>query len=181
MEPMIRIKDYQLKELQKLLAPQEELFLAVNHGKPRGEPGKVWKADELDYLLLTDKRIIDIKGRFFKDRIGFCAYPRRLVAGADFRHFLVGCTVTVKFKNESDEDDEIDVQFSNVAKPDAETIVKLLTDQIEMRLCPKCMRKLKDDYTFCPLCGASLKRLCPNCGKPIPKENQECHLCGCTV
>ena len=179
MEPIIRIKDYQLKELRKMLAPDEQLLVAVNHGKRQGEQGKVWRADELDYLLLTDKRIMDIKGRFFRDRIGFAAYPRRFVTGADFRHFLFGCTITVRFRDESKEDSEIQVQFLNCGKPESETIVKLLTDQIEMRVCPKCMRKLKEDHTFCPMCGAPLKRLCPSCGKQMPAEIEVCHLCGC--
>jgi len=179
MEPIIRIRDYQLKELKKLLAPTEELLVAVNFGRPQGEPGKVWRSDELDYLLLTDKRLISIKGRYFRDRIGFMAYPRRLVLGADFRHFLIGCTITVRFKDEQNEDSEIAVQFNNCGKPDAEMIVKILTDQIDLRQCPKCMRPLKDDFTFCPMCGAPLRKLCPGCGKPMRTEDKECSLCGC--
>ncbi|MFA6447956.1 MAG: zinc ribbon domain-containing protein [bacterium] len=179
MDPIIRIKDYQLKEIMKMLAPDEQLFVAVNHGKPQPEQGKAWRADEVDYLLLTDKRIIDIKGRFFRDRIGFNAYPRRLVTGADFRHFLVGCTITVRFRDERDEESEIEIQFQNCGKPESETMVKLLTDQIELRMCPKCMRRLKEDHTFCPMCGAPLKRLCPSCGKQVNTEEAICHHCGC--
>jgi hypothetical protein len=179
-DPIIRIKDYQLKEIKKMLAPDEQLYVAVNHGKPQTtEQGKAWRPDEVDYLLLTDKRIIDIKGRFFRDRIGFNAYPRRLVTGADFRHFLVGCTITVHFRDERDEESEIVIQFQNCGKPESETVVKLLTDQIEMRACPKCMRRMKEDHTFCPMCGAPLKRLCPSCGKQINTEEAICHHCGC--
>jgi hypothetical protein len=178
-EPIIRIKDYQLKELRKMLAPDEELFVAVSHGKKQGEPGRVCRSEEQDYLLVTDKRLIDIKGRFFRDRIGFTAYPRRLVLGADSKHFLYGCTITVRFRDEREEDAEIQVQFQNCGKPEAETVVKLLTDQIEMRVCPKCMRRLKEDHTFCPMCGASLKKLCPSCGKQIRTEENICHNCGC--
>ncbi len=180
MEPIIKIKDYQLKELAKMLAPGEELLVAMHHGKPPPEQGAVRRADEHDYLLLTDKRIIDIKGRFFKDRTGFNAYPRRLVTGADYRHFLVGCTIKVLFKDERLEDNEIEVTFNNCGKLETESFVSILIDQMEARMCPKCMKKLKEDYTFCPNCRAALKKLCPKCGKPADRRTGVCPFCGCT-
>ena len=178
MEPIIRIKEHQLKELKKMLAPDEALLVAATHGKATMEQGRVRRADEQDYLLLTDKRVIDIKGRFFRDRIGFRAHPRRLVTGADYRHYLIGCTITILFRGEREEDAEHKVEFHNCGKADAEAVVRELTEQIEMRRCPKCTRQLKDDHTFCPMCGAALKRLCPRCGKHIPQEQAACPHCG---
>jgi hypothetical protein len=178
MEPVIRVKDYLMKELLKMLAPEEQVQVAMPFGRMQSEQGQAGRAHDVDYLLLTDKRIIHIKGRFFKDRIGFNAYPRRLVTGADAKHFLVGSTIKVLFRNEAKNDEQIEFVFQNCSKPEAEAIVKELTDQIETRCCPQCMRKLNQDYTFCPYCRAVLKKLCSKCGKPQEKDWVSCHHCG---
>jgi hypothetical protein len=179
MEPLIRVKDFQLKEIRKMLAPDEQIFVAVNYGRTQVEEGQFVRAFDVDYLLLTDKRLIDIKGRFFKDQTGFCAYPRRLVTVADAKHFHVGSTLTIKFRNDCNQGEEISIAFQNCGKPDAEAIVKELNDQVEMRRCPNCMRRLEEEFTFCPFCRTPLNRICSRCGKPQQADWSSCPFCGC--
>lgn len=179
MEPLVRIKPEPLKALTKMLAPDEKLLVAVPHGKMGMEPGKIQKHHEVDYFLLTDKRIIVVKGKFFKDRSGFSAYPRRLCIDADAKFFLVGCNVKIRLRDERDESGESILEITNLRKPEAGAIARELgKHEVVRRHCPKCSGELDKDYTFCPNCGASLKKICPKCGKTLLKDSISCPLCG---
>ncbi|HOX28462.1 MAG TPA: zinc ribbon domain-containing protein [bacterium] len=177
---MVRLKEYLLKDIRMMLSKDEQILVAIPYGKVNMEPGVILRSTDQNYLLLTDKRVIDIKGSFFKNKSGFNAYPRRLVTTAEYRHYLMGCTIKICFFNEQQNSD-VTIEFTNCTKPESEAIVKELTDQVEGRHCPKCMKKLKEDYTFCPYCRAVLKKLCSKCGKPQQKDATSCPYCGCTV
>ena len=44
--------------------------------------------------------------------------------------------------------------------------------------CPSCRRRVPEDYTFCPHCGARLQLSCPSCQKPLEKTWKACPHCG---
>jgi len=178
MEPIIEIKDYQMKEIRKMLAPDERMLAAIPCGRVHVEQGRPVHTPEGDYLVLTDKRIIEVKGRFFRDHTGFNAYPRRLATDADVRHYLLGSTLKVLFRNEVKQGEEFELVFLNCDRTAAEAIVHELTNQLETRRCPRCMKKLTDDFTFCPYCRAVLKKLCSHCGKPRNQDLLSCPHCG---
>jgi len=178
LEPVIRIKEYVLKTLSGLLAPGEPLMFAIPYGGISSDEQKALLPQDRNYLLITDSRILSVKGRYLKDKCGFKAYPRRLVIGASFKHFLNGCNITINFRNEMNEEEDIAVEFQNCGKLEAEAIVEEINAAIHRTSnCPACMQRLTKDYTFCPHCGAALKKLCSRCGKPKPVGADKCPIC----
>jgi hypothetical protein len=178
LEPVIKIKEYVLKTLAGLLAPGEPLLFAIPYGGTQNEEQKAVLPQDRNYLLLTDTRIISVKGRYLKDKSGFKAYPRRLVTGASHKHFLYGCNISINFRNEMSEEEDISVEFQNCGKPEAEAIVEELNAALHRaENCPSCMQRLTRDFTFCPHCGAALKKLCSRCGKPKPPGADKCPIC----
>jgi len=43
--------------------------------------------------------------------------------------------------------------------------------------CPNCGKTVKNDYKFCPYCGASLKKTCLKCGTEIKEDWTYCPEC----
>ncbi|HOO56084.1 MAG TPA: zinc ribbon domain-containing protein [bacterium] len=178
MEPIIRISQVWLKDLQKVLAPGEEIQVAIPIGKVDLESGRVPRATDRDYLMLTDKRLIEVKGRYFINKTGCSHYPRRLVTAAESRNFLMGSTLKIAFRDERKENEEVMVEFSNCGKREADAIVEILDRQLYNRFCPSCRRLLDQDSTFCPNCFTVLKHLCSTCGKKLEPESDTCPHCG---
>ncbi len=44
--------------------------------------------------------------------------------------------------------------------------------------CPECSKPLKEDFSFCPHCGARLKGSCPKCGESVAETWAVCPHCG---
>lgn len=44
--------------------------------------------------------------------------------------------------------------------------------------CPNCGETINSEMSFCPKCGASLKKICPNCNHVNSFENTYCEQCG---
>ncbi|HLT18098.1 MAG TPA: zinc ribbon domain-containing protein [Thermomicrobiales bacterium] len=44
--------------------------------------------------------------------------------------------------------------------------------------CPRCSRSVRDEYTFCPDCGTTLRRACASCGRLVDIDWAVCAYCG---
>ncbi len=44
--------------------------------------------------------------------------------------------------------------------------------------CPSCDRAVRDEFIFCPDCGASLRRTCGSCGRLVDADWRICAFCG---
>ena len=44
--------------------------------------------------------------------------------------------------------------------------------------CPECSHIVKNDFTICPYCSASLKKSCPQCSEPLEWDWNTCPKCG---
>jgi hypothetical protein len=44
--------------------------------------------------------------------------------------------------------------------------------------CPHCGKEVRQDFAFCPVCGASLHPICPQCGKSLQQGWKNCPHCG---
>lgn len=178
MEPVIKIRDECVRALSTMLAPGEKLLIAVPCGGQGDADGRVKKVQDNDYLLITDKRIICVRGSFFLDRSGFEAYPRKLCAGVSVRPYLMGCNLKMKFCSPRDPDSAVEVEMKNCKKTDAETIADEISKQLGFGKCPSCTTVLQKPSTFCPNCGKALKKRCRSCGKEILPEAAACPVCG---
>lgn len=177
MEPVIKIKDEWVKAISAMLAPGESLQIAVPCGGQVEADGRVKKAQDSDYILVTDKRIICVKGMFFIDKSGFSAYPRKLCSGASLRPYLMGCNIKMKFTSPKDDSVEIEVEAKNCKKTDAEIIVEEISRHLGYGKCPSCTTLLHRPATFCPNCGKMLKKRCRSCGKEISPDVAICPVC----
>ncbi|MEZ4572176.1 MAG: zinc ribbon domain-containing protein, partial [Thermomicrobiales bacterium] len=45
-------------------------------------------------------------------------------------------------------------------------------------VCPRCSRGIRDEFIFCPDCGASLRRTCGSCGRLVDSDWNICAFCG---
>ena len=177
MKTHIRMKQRLMDELSVMLSPDERVIVTIPHGNQVLVQGRLQKADSRDYFLLTDKRLIMVKGRYFNDRIGFKAYSRKLCAAAETKHYNVGSNLSVLLQDPKSKR-EITLEINNCRKAEAEAIVKELTADKRRKQCPRCTGILEKEFTYCPNCGASLKNICPRCGKQLPDSNAACPHCG---
>lgn len=44
--------------------------------------------------------------------------------------------------------------------------------------CPRCSRSVRDEFTFCPDCGTTLRRACASCGRLVDIDWAVCAFCG---
>ncbi len=44
--------------------------------------------------------------------------------------------------------------------------------------CPECSAPIREEYRYCPACGASLTLTCAGCGKEVEKSWNICPYCG---
>jgi RNA polymerase subunit RPABC4/transcription elongation factor Spt4 len=44
--------------------------------------------------------------------------------------------------------------------------------------CPRCSRSVRDEFTFCPDCGTTLRRTCGSCGRLVDIGWAICAFCG---
>ncbi|MFH1537998.1 MAG: zinc ribbon domain-containing protein [bacterium] len=172
----MKIKKQVIDRLRALLADDESVEATISFGKFQFRPGAVERPEDRDYLLVTDKRILVVKGEWFKKGEGVSEYQRQSVRGASSKNFLLGCTVTLRVAAGDGEEKEL--VFENCGKPEGEAAVKILTVEAGINRCPMCDRELTGDFTFCPYCNAGLKLLCSNCGKPLQMEWKNCPFCG---
>jgi len=180
MEQIIAMKDEWLEKLGKMLAPGELVIFAIPCGMMRTEPGRLHRAHERDYMIVTNRRIISLKGQFFRDGSGFTAYPKKMCDGARLNKFATGTTIRVFLNDGPEGRVGTTLEFPNCKRAHAEIIVEELQKKTEQatRHCPSCLTVLQRDFTFCPGCGASLKKICPRCGKTLSQAGSNCPYCG---
>lgn len=166
-----------MERLAKMLGPDESVLIGVPHGSKALEVGRVQRPESRDYFLVTDKRIINVDGRYFLDGTGFKAYPRRLVEDVSSKSFSMGCNVSILLVDRKTHN-ELTLDVKNCRKAEGEAIVKALKPKQEYNRCPRCTGILEKDYTFCPNCGAPLKTICRRCGKPLAQKGVPCPHCG---
>ena len=64
-------------------------------------------------------------------------------------------------------------QASGITAPMRETVIQ---NQIT---CPNCFSSIKDDYSWCPVCGAALRsQPCVYCGQILSPKDKNCQHCG---
>ncbi len=64
-------------------------------------------------------------------------------------------------------------QASGITAPMRETVIR---NQIT---CPNCSSSIKDDYSWCPVCGAALRsQPCVYCGQILSPKDKNCQHCG---
>lgn len=175
-EPLIKIKPHVLKLLQPAFTPGEEIQIAIPCGNFSYDPNSTPRARDRDYLIITDKRLISVKGAWFENKQGLMSFPRDMVMGVDVNTFLLGCTVTVTLRPMSGAPREL--EFPNCGKPEGEAVKKMFTEVEAGRRCTGCGRPLRMEFTFCPFCNTSLKRLCHHCGKALEEGWVNCPYCG---
>lgn len=180
MEPLIRLKTEWLDTLSEMLAPEEVLTIAVPCGGQLADDGRYKKAQDYDYVLISDKRIMYVKGKFFIDKSGFKVFPRKLCVGARMKPYLMGCNVLISFTNPANKDEEIILEAKNCRKKDAEAILDELSKESKHGKCPACRTVLQKPATFCPKCGRMLKKICQKCGKEICADMTSCPRCATT-
>jgi RNA polymerase subunit RPABC4/transcription elongation factor Spt4 len=54
----------------------------------------------------------------------------------------------------------------------------VLFELSERAACPRCNRRVKDDFVHCPSCRATLKRACSRCQRPMDFAWVMCPTCG---
>lgn len=180
MESLIRLKKEWLDTLSGMLAPGEELIIAVPCGGHNANDERYKKAHDFDYLLITAKRIMYVKGKFFLDKSGFTAFPRKLCSGVTTKPYLMGCNVKISFTNPVKKEEEIILEAKNCRKKDAEAIEEELNRTLSFGKCPSCRTELQKPSTFCPKCGRVLRKICPTCGKEICADMTTCPRCSST-
>lgn len=172
----MKIKKSIMEKLGALLLEDETVEAAISYGKIQFRPGAVERPQDRDYLLVTDRRVMAVKGGWFKDGQGVAEYRRQMVREARAKLFLLGCTVTLRVATDAGGEEEL--VFENCGKPEGEAVVKVLSSEAVINRCPMCDRELTGDFSFCPFCNASLKLLCSNCGKPLQMDWKNCPFCG---
>ena len=177
MPPLIKIKSHTLKMMQPIFAPGEQIQVAIPCGRMHFDPGTVIRAKDRDYLIITNKRLVSIRGAWFQSQQGLQSWTRNMILGVDVDEYLLGSTVRIHVQPHKAGDPST-VEFPNCSKPEAETIQKMFSEQALGRRCPGCGRPLSEEFTFCPFCKTSLKRLCRNCGKPQQDGWVNCPYCG---
>ncbi len=178
MDPIVKIHKNVLDEIARNLAPGEQVFVAVSYGRADLPAGAAYRPDARDYLIITDIRLLDIKGTFFVSRTGFTSYPRKLIVDAHETSQSSGSTITVQFADPRAPGKIFELVFVNCSKPEAPFIVKELTRRDGTSRCPACRAAANPSATYCPKCGAPLRRICPGCGKPVAQDAVQCPVCG---
>ena len=173
---MIKLKPNVLEKVQTLLANGEEIQVAIAYGKTSYSPEVRIQPKDRDYLLITNNRLMIIKGHWFETGFGVSSYSRDSVCGVSVASFLIGCTVTINMENA--EGTASQLMLTNCGKPEAEAIQKSFSEQQDGRRCPACHKSLRADFAFCPFCQATLKHICPACRKPMDKDWVSCPFCG---
>ncbi len=166
-----------MEHLGTMLGPDEKVIVAVPHNMQAIETGRLQRPETRDYFLITDKRLIMVKGSYFTDGTGFKAYPRSLIADVSSKSYNIGCNVSVLLVDNKTHN-ELTLEVRNCRKAEGETIMKVLNEDRDYRQCPSCTGILDKDYTFCPNCGAPLKTICRKCGKTISNKGAPCPHCG---
>ena len=177
LEHLIKVKSRVFQLLQKLFGEGEEAQVVIPCGRMDFDPATPNRPSDRDYLILTNRRLIQAPGAWFQTGKGAMSYPRTMIIDVETATYLLGCTITFHVQPMGGGATRA-VVFPNCGKPEAEQIKKMFSEQHAGRRCPGCGRTLQDDFTFCPFCKASLKRLCRNCGRPLQDEWANCPYCG---
>lgn len=176
LEPLIRVKQHTLRVISSVLAEDEEIQIAIPCGNLNFEPGTTPRSKDRDYLVITDRRLISIKGAWFDTRQGLISFPRSMIDGVEVVNYLLGCTVTITVQPMNGQSSKL--VFANCGKPEGESVKKMFVEQDEGRRCTGCGRTLRDEFTFCPFCKTSAKSVCRHCGKSLEDGWINCPYCG---
>lgn len=163
--------------MEPIFAPDEQVQMVIPCGRMHFDPGTVVRARDRDYLIITNQRLIELKGTWFDNKQGLMSYPRNMVISVDIDNYLLGSTVQVHVQPMGGGPART-LSFPNCGKPEAEMIQKMFTEQTAGRRCPGCGRPLDMQFTFCPFCKTTLKRVCRSCGKPLEDAWANCPYCG---
>lgn len=178
MEPIIKVKDYILKEFEKLLVPGECLKAVIPYGGISVGGGEAaQKSSAWDYFILTGTRAINIKRTFFVNRTGVASYPLRYCTNVELTAGAAGCRLTIKFEDKNRPGAAAEINIPSLRKADGEEIVRELTKENPIFRCPKCCQTTDDKNTFCVKCGATVRNICPRCGKTLDSAGKQCQLC----
>jgi RNA polymerase subunit RPABC4/transcription elongation factor Spt4 len=178
--PIIRVKPHVLNGLKSLMVIGEPMEAAVPCGPVRFNTGAIERAEDRDYIVLTNYRLLHVTGRWFREHKDDCmtAVPRKQVASAEAKNFLIGCTVTFVVSDENNPYKTRQLSCENISKPDGEAIAKVLTNTFATKQCPACGKTLDDQFAFCPYCKFSVQRVCKSCGRMLEEEWVGCPHCG---
>jgi len=173
---MIKLKPDVMNLLLPLLMAGEQVEAAAAYGHASYSPDKKIHLKDRDYLLITDRRLICVKGEWFETRQGVTSYPRGLITNVDVANFLLGCTMTITIKPPNGEPRQL--LFHNCGKLEGDAIKNMFLHKETDRICPDCGSPLHSEFTFCPFCKTALKRQCSSCGKPMEHDWKVCPFCG---
>lgn len=180
MEPTIHIKPHVMAELRSILEFGEKVDAAIPCGPVRVKEGQIARAEDRDYCLLTNLRLIHVRGEWFKtkDAAKVVIVARKRIASVESKTFLLGATLDFTVVDEKNPFIKTSLVVENCGKTGAESISKILTATSATKTCPACGKPLDEQFSFCPYCKFSLKKVCQTCGKAMNDDWIGCPYCG---